>query len=758
MRLNPFFPVRCGVIFSLMCLLCCITPAAQGMQEPEAEKPKLTFDDHVKAVLTQRCSSCHGSSRKEADLDVTNYTALMMGGGSGEVIEPGSAAESYLYQLVTHEESPEMPPSGKIPDAEIKLISDWIEMGALENAGSKPKKAKPKVDLSMAVDANLRPEEVAFPLTLPLQPVLVTPRPSTIALAASPWAQLVAVSAPKQVLLYDAGKSELLGVLPFEEGIAHQLIFSRNGSLLLGAGGKDGSFGTVIIWDVITGERVATVGGESDVVLAADLRASHDLVAFGGPGKIVKVVSVADGAVRFEINKHTEWITAIEFSPDGKYLATADRNGGLHVWDTATAAELFALSGHSQSISAVSWRSDSKVLASASEDATIRLWEMEKGGSIKNWNAHPGGVTDLQFLRNGELASSGRDNRAKTWKQDGTLLHQFSEMSDVAVAVAFCNETNRLVAADWKGEIFVWNASDPNLLTQWIANPPTLQQRIEATNQTIVDLQNQRSPLDQQLTQTRQSFEALIGALAENQKNRDQTQAELSRFQTEREERQQKLATLQQQQQTLQQQQRQLNTSQPLVEEAWKSLTQASESLPEDQELKATLAQLTLKRQSIELRLAEVVQTVASLTSEISTQQQSMIEYNSMIENKTNLLASVEAEITQMQAQVTPLEESLKQQSASVEELDTAIAEASQQLQRWEQHVQFVDQLQNLNQQLIEAELEIAETELTEEEMLAKYKEIEQQLRAAQQNRAAAESQAQELRDKILQLKQPDRS
>ena len=88
-----------------------------------AQENKITFEDHIKPILARRCSTCHSSYRTEADLDVTSFITLMQGGGSGEVIEPFSADDSYLVSLVTHEDSPEMPPGGnKIPDAEICLL------------------------------------------------------------------------------------------------------------------------------------------------------------------------------------------------------------------------------------------------------------------------------------------------------------------------------------------------------------------------------------------------------------------------------------------------------------------------------------------------------------------------------------------------------------------------------------------------------------------------------------------------------------
>ena len=59
----------------------------------------------------------------------------------------------------------------------------------------------------------------------------------------------------------------------------------------------------------------AVVGQEMDIVLAADVSADGRLIALGGPTKVAKVYSVADGKLAYQITKHTDWITAVEFSP-----------------------------------------------------------------------------------------------------------------------------------------------------------------------------------------------------------------------------------------------------------------------------------------------------------------------------------------------------------------------------------------------------------------------------------------------------------
>ncbi|MGB7343397.1 MAG: c-type cytochrome domain-containing protein, partial [Pirellulaceae bacterium] len=299
----------------------------------EEKKPvKITFDEHVKPIFQQKCASCHNPDKKSADLDLTNYGNLMQGGASGAVIEPGDASASYLYNLVTHDDEPSMPPeSPKIADEMIETLRKWIDGGVLENSGSEAKASKKKkFDMGLAAPSTERPAEVPMPAKLSLQPVIFTPtRTATDALATSPWAPLAAVSSQKQVLLYNTQTLELLGVLPFPEGTPRVLKFSRNGGLLLCGGGVAGASGRVIVWNIRTGERIIEVGDELDEVLAADISSDQTLIALGGPQRVVRIYATETGQLLHEIRKHTDWITTLEFSPDSVLLASGDRNGGL---------------------------------------------------------------------------------------------------------------------------------------------------------------------------------------------------------------------------------------------------------------------------------------------------------------------------------------------------------------------------------------------------------------------------------------------
>jgi WD40 repeat protein len=462
--------------------------ALQAAPKGAAAK-KISYDEHVLPILKDKCLACHNQDKAKGGLRMHTFTNLMTGSSSGEIVKPGDPESSTLYQVVTHKQEPFMPPeSPMLAKERLEIIRQWIAGGALENAGSKAIAAKPKVDVGLTSIVKGKP---AGPPPMPagklrLEPVVKTARASALtALAASPWAPLLAVAGQKQVLLYHSDSLELLGILPFLEGIPHVLKFSRNGSLLLAGGGRGGKSGSVVLWSVKTGQRILTVGAESDCVLAADISADQSQIALGGPSKMIRVYSTKDGKLLREIKKHTDWVTALEYSPDGVLLATGDRNGGLFVWEAFTGREYFSLRGHTKAITGLSWRNDANVLASASEDTTVRLWEMENGNQIKSWGAHGEGVQSLQFSRDGLIVSCGRDRLTRTWDQNGSQKWVFAAFADVALRATFSHDAGRVVAGDWTGELRVWNSADGKLVGKLVSNPPPVKERLLAASKDL---------------------------------------------------------------------------------------------------------------------------------------------------------------------------------------------------------------------------------------------------------------------------------
>jgi hypothetical protein len=466
--------------FSL-CVLCVL--CGEVSFSFAADPPKLTYADHVLPILRDKCINCHSADKSRGGLDLSTYVKTMEGGSSGAVVKPGHADDSRLFLLAAHKGEPKMPPQGTaVPADALATLQRWIDQGALENSLSKaPLISKPKSEVGLASIVRGRPTGPPPMPTVSL-PELNAPtkRPSPVtALAVNPWSPLIAVAGPKEAILLDADSLAPVGALPFPHGQVHVLRFSRNGQLLLVAGGRGGKSGKAVVWNILTGKLLIEVGDEHDAILAADISADQTQVALGGPGKVVRVYSTADGSLIREIKKHTDWVTAIEYSPDGVLLATGDRSSGLFVWEVHSGNEYFGLRGHTQSITDLSWRDDSNMLASASEDRTVRLWEMENGRQVRQWQAHGGGVESVRFLHDGHLATCGRDRISKLWDQAGNQKRAFEALSDVALRVAATHDNSRVIAGDLAGRLRIWSVADGKRLGDITTNPPSAAERLQ---------------------------------------------------------------------------------------------------------------------------------------------------------------------------------------------------------------------------------------------------------------------------------------
>ena len=491
---------RSSLAFAIVCIGTSWTIAEQT---PAGDAKKVTYENDVKPILRAHCLSCHHQGDQRGGLAMDTYTALVEGGGSGEIVyDDGDVDASRLWQLVNHDDTPVMPPNkDKLPESELAVIRAWIEGGILENNGSKAKNLKTNALASIQTTIG-KPEGggVMPAATVPQRVPVATDRAGAItAIAAAPWAPLVAIAGQRQIAMYHTDTNELLGVLPFAEGVPQSLRFNTDGSYLVAGGGEHSVGGIAAIYDVKTGQRVATVGDELDVVLDASVNATVNRVAMGGPQKMLRIYDATTGEKLFDIKKHTDWIYAVAFSPDGVLVASADRSGGLHVWESETGRPFLDLPGHKAAIRSLAWRDDSNVLVSASEDGSVKLWDMVGGKSIKSFN--PGGkVTSVAMDHSGRIVTASDDNYARLFQADGGKIRDLAAMPDDVLEVAFSHDGKRAIYGDWTGKVLSVSTEDPKAVQELRANPATIADRLPASEQTLASATAKLAPLEQQLT------------------------------------------------------------------------------------------------------------------------------------------------------------------------------------------------------------------------------------------------------------------
>lgn len=109
------------------------------------------FEKKIRPVLAEHCYQCH-SAKAEADgqlkggLALDSREASQLGGDSGPAVVPGQVDESLLIEAVRYD-TLKMPPKGKLPQAVIADLEQWIRSGAPDPRTAVGRTGPRKIDI-----------------------------------------------------------------------------------------------------------------------------------------------------------------------------------------------------------------------------------------------------------------------------------------------------------------------------------------------------------------------------------------------------------------------------------------------------------------------------------------------------------------------------------------------------------------------------------------------------------------------------------
>lgn len=119
----------CGVAGTALATAMLGTMSVASAQ-PDAAGGMAFYESNVAPILEANCIKCHGGERVRAELNLTYRTGLLKGGMQGPAVNLDTPADSLILAMISYvDEDHEMPPSGKLPAADIATLATWIGMG-----------------------------------------------------------------------------------------------------------------------------------------------------------------------------------------------------------------------------------------------------------------------------------------------------------------------------------------------------------------------------------------------------------------------------------------------------------------------------------------------------------------------------------------------------------------------------------------------------------------------------------------------------
>jgi len=257
------------------------------------------------------------------------------------------------------------------------------------------------------------------------------------------------------VYLWDVRSAKILHTLSSNLESARNVLFTPDGKSLAA---KDWQ-GRIDLWDVASGNLARSLEANVGMAISPDGRT----VASGIEG-IIYLRDINTDAIlqTFEWQTNTlEWQTAdvvsLDFSPDGKTLASGGKYGPIRLWDVESGELLRTFEGHQNSVHFLAFSPDGSKLASASEDGTLRVWDLDSG-FFGVYDGHEERVNSAAIsLDNTLLVSGGKDATIRLWNLASSDPVRTIDVHQGSVNyVTFSSDGTLLASGSSDGTIRLW--------------------------------------------------------------------------------------------------------------------------------------------------------------------------------------------------------------------------------------------------------------------------------------------------------------
>ena len=417
-----------------------------------ADEP-VSFAKQIHPLLNKYCVGCHSPAMAKSGLVLSNYAAILKGGGKGPAVVAGKPDESVIVAYLTGKSTPRMPFGGQpLAADQIALVTRWIAEGAKNDGGDETTEIK-----------------------IPDKPTVYHAPPVITAMAWSPDGKLLAISGYHEILLHDGEK--LVARLAGRSERIHAVAFSPDGATLAAVGGNPAQFGELQVWDVASRKPLHSAIVTNDTLFGLSFSPDGTRVAFGATDKSIRIYDVHSGKELRKMDHHEDWVFGTAFGMDGKRLVSVSRDRAAKLTDANTGAFIenvnllkeplaavvrypkkdWVLIGGAERIPylyrmdrpramriaddstlirkygqqdgpilALAISPDGQYIAVGSEVGPVRVYNTETGAVAGDCAGHQGGIYALAFKPNGStLETAGFDGTVRSYDMTGKLVRAF---------------------------------------------------------------------------------------------------------------------------------------------------------------------------------------------------------------------------------------------------------------------------------------------------------------------------------------------
>ena len=267
--------------------------------------------------------------------------------------------------------------------------------------------------------------------------------------------RIVSKSEDGTARLYDSNTSAHITTFKRHPYSPHMsVVFSPNSARVVSF-----SSSMLLLWDTMTGNRIATLAGHTDAIYSVALSPDSTQIVSGSDDRTVRLWSSTNGTCIATLLGHSEAVRSVAFSPDSALIVSGSEDRVIRLWSALTGACITTLTGHGGPVKAVVFSPCSMYIASVSLDCTARIWNLINGACSAKPKVRLDGGNPVTFSPDGARFVHGDvDGKIQISElSTGTHVANLKGHSTAVNLVTFSPDGTRIVAVSSLGRARLWN-------------------------------------------------------------------------------------------------------------------------------------------------------------------------------------------------------------------------------------------------------------------------------------------------------------
>lgn len=154
------------------------------------------------------------------------------------------------------------------------------------------------------------------------------------------------------------------------------------------------------------------------------------------------------------------------FLPDSLSFLTADDSGTIELWNIPSEKKVRSFTGHAGPVTALGLSADGTTIASGGADRSVRVWQVQDGKQIAMFRDLPAPVRSLSIGPTGQfLLGGGDDGVVRIWElRTGAQVQSYTGHAGIVRTVTFGRDETEFLSAGDDGSVRFWYADKPQAI------------------------------------------------------------------------------------------------------------------------------------------------------------------------------------------------------------------------------------------------------------------------------------------------------